>query len=210
MVIVTSKGSLEKLEKKVFDPQWLRPVLDDVSDGFLLETGERIVYINNAYASFLLYRPHEVVTRDVSFFIAPDDAPRLLFYSRKRAKNETAPRNYDFVARRKDESHIRLDATISVSFVDHRMMIAAIARPAAEQHAGDEIADPRRDSLSVRELEVMEAILAGKRVKEIACDLNVDAKTVATHRSRMLKKLEIADNRELFRYAVRHRLVDWR
>ena len=211
MVVITTQRSLQKLEKKFFDPQWLRPVLDDVAHGFLLETSERIVYINRAYAAFLQYRPQEVVTRDISFFIAQEDASRLLQYSRRRASHKAAPDAYEFIARRKDDTPVRIEATVTVSLVEHRVMIAAIARPAAAQPAVPHVTVPHplTQTLSPRELEVMEAILAGKRIKEVAAALNVDARTVATHRARMLAKLQIADNRELFQFAVRHRLVQW-
>lgn len=62
--------------------------------------------------------------------------------------------------------------------------------------------------LSPRELEVLSGMLAGKRMKEIAFELGLSDKTVATHRFRILRKLELRDNRELFLYAIRHNLID--
>ena len=55
----------------------------------------------------------------------------------------------------------------------------------------------------------MEMILAGKRIKEIALSLDVDSKTISTHRARLLRKLNLMDNRALFQYALRHRIIDW-
>ena len=55
----------------------------------------------------------------------------------------------------------------------------------------------------------MVRILAGKGTKEIAVELEMSDKTVATHRGRLLKKLNLHSSRDLFVYAVRHRLVDW-
>lgn len=63
--------------------------------------------------------------------------------------------------------------------------------------------------LSQREMEVLSRILAGKGTKEIAMELDVSDKTVATHRGRLLKKLNLHSSHDLFVYAVRHRLVDW-
>ena len=63
--------------------------------------------------------------------------------------------------------------------------------------------------LSKREMEVLSRILDGKGTKEIAMELDVSGKTVATHRGRMLKKLNLRSSRDLFVYAVRYRLVDW-
>ncbi|HVT02718.1 MAG TPA: response regulator transcription factor [Thermoanaerobaculia bacterium] len=68
---------------------------------------------------------------------------------------------------------------------------------------------PPAQSLTPREREIMMSIIRGKRIKEIAAGLDISDKTVATHRARLLKKLNLSDNRELFQYALRHGLADW-
>ncbi len=64
------------------------------------------------------------------------------------------------------------------------------------------------DALSERERQVMRMIIDGKRVKEIAFELAVSDSTVATHRSRLMKKMKFRDNRDIFRYALRHGMID--
>ena len=61
--------------------------------------------------------------------------------------------------------------------------------------------------LSPREREVMNMILEGRRLKEIAAVLDISVKTVTTHRSRLLRKLSLEDNLGLYRYGVRHGLI---
>ena len=61
--------------------------------------------------------------------------------------------------------------------------------------------------LSPRETQVMSMMLAGKRLKEIASDLDISVKTVTTHRARLLRKLNLEDNLGLFRYGVRNGLL---
>lgn len=63
--------------------------------------------------------------------------------------------------------------------------------------------------LSPRELEIMLGLVRGKRPKEIAVDLSISEKTVATHRARVLKKLAVEDNRQLLLYALKAGLTDW-
>jgi DNA-binding CsgD family transcriptional regulator len=63
--------------------------------------------------------------------------------------------------------------------------------------------------LSPREREVMLRLVAGQRLKEIAHELALSVKTVATHRQRLLRKLDLPDNRALYRYALREGLLDW-
>ena len=61
--------------------------------------------------------------------------------------------------------------------------------------------------LSRREAEVMDMILSGKRLKEIAAVLDISVKTVTTHRSRLLRKLNLEDNLGLYRYGIRNGLI---
>jgi DNA-binding CsgD family transcriptional regulator len=61
--------------------------------------------------------------------------------------------------------------------------------------------------LSPREAEILNMILAGQRLKEIAATLNISVKTVTTHRSRLLRKLGLEDNLGLYRYGVRNGLI---
>ena len=64
----------------------------------------------------------------------------------------------------------------------------------------------RRESanhLTGREREVTQLLAEGKSVKEIGDTLSVSAKTVETHKNRVMKKLEIASIAELTKWAIR-------
>ena len=61
--------------------------------------------------------------------------------------------------------------------------------------------------LSRREREVMNMMLEGKRLKEIAAILEISVKTVTTHRARLMRKLHVEDNLGLYRYGVRNGLI---
>jgi len=62
--------------------------------------------------------------------------------------------------------------------------------------------------LSDREYQVLCMIASGKTVGKIAEELNLSVKTVSTYRARILEKLEMANNAELTRYAIKANLVD--
>ena len=68
-------------------------------------------------------------------------------------------------------------------------------------------ADNAHGRLSRREREVMSMMLEGRRLKEIAANLDISVKTVTTHRSRLLKKLGLDDNLGLYRYGIRNGLI---
>jgi DNA-binding NarL/FixJ family response regulator len=67
--------------------------------------------------------------------------------------------------------------------------------------------DAAHGRLSRREKEVMSMMLEGQRLKEIAVNLDISVKTVTTHRSRLMKKLSVEDNLQLYRYGIRNGLI---
>jgi DNA-binding NarL/FixJ family response regulator len=58
------------------------------------------------------------------------------------------------------------------------------------------------DRLSDRELEVLELIGKGREVREIAKELHLSPKTVETHRTHIKEKLNLANARQVARFAV--------
>ena len=75
------------------------------------------------------------------------------------------------------------------------------ARPPAD------IADDELDRLSARELEVMRLIARGYSYKEVAKELFISIKTVETHVSAVLRKLQLSSRHELTRWAAERRLL---
>lgn len=63
------------------------------------------------------------------------------------------------------------------------------------------------DRLSARELEVMRLIARGYSYKEVARELFISVKTVETHVSAVLRKLQVSSRHELTRWATDRRLL---
>jgi len=61
--------------------------------------------------------------------------------------------------------------------------------------------------LTAREREVVQLIAEGNSNKKIAYLLSISVKTVETHRSASMRKLDIHSTAELVRYAVRNKLI---
>lgn len=70
-----------------------------------------------------------------------------------------------------------------------------------------DIADDELDRLSARELEVMRLIARGYSYKEVAKELFISIKTVETHVSAVLRKLQLSSRHELTRWAAERRLL---
>jgi DNA-binding NarL/FixJ family response regulator len=79
-------------------------------------------------------------------------------------------------------------------------VLDAFAGGAAEQD--DEI-----DRLTPREREVMRLIARGYTYREVATELVLSIKTVETHVSAVLRKLQLSDRRELAKWASARRLI---
>lgn len=72
----------------------------------------------------------------------------------------------------------------------------------------DRASKPAHEILSDREYEIMCMIAAGKTLTEVARELSLSINTISTHRSRLLKKMNLRTNAELTYYAFQNRLVD--
>jgi two-component system invasion response regulator UvrY len=64
------------------------------------------------------------------------------------------------------------------------------------------------EQLSDRELQVLQLIVGGRSVNDIAARLNLSPKTVSTHKTRLLEKMNLSNQAELIRYAIAHGLSD--
>ncbi len=63
-------------------------------------------------------------------------------------------------------------------------------------------------SLSDREFEVFRMLVGGTTITDIADALHLSVKTVSTHKTRVLQKMNMASTAELVRYALENRLLD--
>jgi len=79
-------------------------------------------------------------------------------------------------------------------------MLALQAMPQAET--------PLHTTLSDREYQVFQSLVAGQLVTDIAERLHLSVKTVSTHKARLLQKMNMQSQAELVRYAVEHKLFE--
>jgi DNA-binding NarL/FixJ family response regulator len=66
----------------------------------------------------------------------------------------------------------------------------------------------RRSRLTSREREIVQLLSEGKSSKEVASSLGISVKTAETHRTNIMRKLDIHSVSELVRYAVRNEIVE--
>jgi DNA-binding NarL/FixJ family response regulator len=85
--------------------------------------------------------------------------------------------------------------------------LAGFVLDAFAQRGDVVIRDPELDQLTQREREVLRLLARGYAYKEIAAELFISVKTVETHVSSVLRKLQLSNRYELSRWASDRRLV---
>jgi DNA-binding NarL/FixJ family response regulator len=83
----------------------------------------------------------------------------------------------------------------------------AATGPTPSAPAADPATDPGLDLLSAREREVMQLLARGYTYREIGGRLFISVKTVESHASNVLRKLQLSNRNELTRWAATNRLL---
>jgi two-component system invasion response regulator UvrY len=88
-----------------------------------------------------------------------------------------------------------------------RYVSAELAETLASVLAGDR-GGPPHERLTDREFEVLRALASGRQVSQVARGMCLSVKTVSTHRTRILQKMNMKTNAELTHYAIKNHLVE--
>jgi DNA-binding NarL/FixJ family response regulator len=104
---------------------------------------------------------------------------------------------------------------------DSELLVAAIRRVAkGGVHISDKVAElmvrgirptdrPQpHNLLSDREYQVFNMLVMGRSLTEIGAELSLSVKTISTHKTHILHKMNLSSAAELIRYAVAHNLAD--
>ncbi|HEY2175298.1 MAG TPA: response regulator transcription factor [Mycobacteriales bacterium] len=85
--------------------------------------------------------------------------------------------------------------------------LAGFVLDAFTDRNGTPVVDPEFDSLTARERDVLRLLARGYSYKEIAGQLFISVKTVETHVSSVLRKLQLSNRHQLTRWASDRRIV---
>ena len=87
-----------------------------------------------------------------------------------------------------------------------RYVSPALAEKLASGLAPDRARAPH-ETLSDREYRVLWLLASGKPISQIAQEMFLSPSTISTYRTRILRKLGLANNAQLVQYAVQHQLI---
>ena len=110
----------------------------------------------------------------------------------------------------KDAAARDLLGAIRAVYQGEAVLSPAIIRLVIEDYLrwGDIRAEDTSDGLTPREREVLQLIAEGYTNKEMAEILSLSVKTIQSHRTNLMSKLDLHDRGELIKYAIQKKIID--
>jgi DNA-binding NarL/FixJ family response regulator len=103
-----------------------------------------------------------------------------------------------------------LVSAIRAVYNGEAVLSPAITRLLLEDYLNHDLHNEKDDpnALSSREREVLQLIAEGRTSREIAEILNLSVKTVQSHRTNLMQKLDLHDRGELIKYAIQKKIIE--
>lgn len=102
----------------------------------------------------------------------------------------------------------------SAEIIGRAVMQVGCGRPYVNQHLAEQLAlalfpapASTHQGLSARELQVFKMLAQGKSVSGIAEQLGLSVKTISTHKTRLMQRMQLGSISELVQYALAHGLI---
>jgi DNA-binding NarL/FixJ family response regulator len=108
----------------------------------------------------------------------------------------------------KSEAVRDLDRAMQSVEKNRPFLSPAVTRLIVGHFAKKSAALPSPASVTPRELEVLKLLALGQSCKEAAATLGISPKTLAVHRSSIMRKLELRTYSDLIQFAIRHQIID--
>ena len=106
----------------------------------------------------------------------------------------------------KESANAELVLAIQKVLTGRKYISASLAEKLAD-NAGDKSDKALHESLSDREMQVLQMLASGKTVSEVGIEISLSVNTISTYRARLLEKLSLNNNAELTRYALDNGMV---
>jgi hypothetical protein len=166
-----------------------------------------IVAVNAAFCDLTGYGREEIVGRNCRFLAGPGTEPSAQAILR-RSVAEGRPALVELTNYRKDGSAF-LNAVMVAPVIGDTGELAYFLGSQMDIGSGPGLSTPRRQqseqrvrTLTPRQLQVLEHMIAGYRNKQIAGFLAIDEKTVKMHRASLLTRLGAGSSAEAVRIGV--------
>lgn len=105
------------------------------------------------------------------------------------------------------KSQVANDLLLAIRQVSRGQVYLSPGVSSAVMEAYHSKSEKCKNPLTSRERQVLQLIAEGKSTKDVASLLGISVKTVESHRTRLMQKLDIHETASLVMYAVRHGIV---
>lgn len=181
------------------------PIASVITDARLADNP--IVAVNRAFCDLTGYQRDEIVGRNCRFLAGPDTEPAAQAILRQ-AVAQGRPALVELTNHRKDGSAFA-NAVMVAPVIGEGGELAYFLGSQMDVGAGSGLSAPRRQraealvrSITPRQRQVLEHMIAGYRNKQIAGFLAIDEKTVKMHRASLLNRLGVGSSAEAIRTGV--------
>ncbi|HEU0135283.1 MAG TPA: PAS domain-containing protein [Allosphingosinicella sp.] len=204
---VTAFGSIDRLEgtEGLLASIDHSPIASVITDARLPDNP--IVVVNRAFCELTGYEREEIVGRNCRFLAGADTEPDGS-EALRRAVAEGRPALVQLTNYRRDGSRF-MNAVMIAPVMGEDGEIAYFLGTQMDVGRGSTLSAPRRQkaealvrTLTPRQLQVLEHMIAGYRNKQIAGFLEIDEKTVKMHRASLLTRLKVGSSAEAIRIGV--------
>ncbi len=112
----------------------------------------------------------------------------------------------------KDTSSDELIGAIRDAYIGKAILGPDIARKLMAEWQDEPAEEPHREDLTEREVEILQQMALGKTNQDIANELVLSERTVRTHVTNILAKLDLSNRTQAVLYAIRHGIahIDYR
>lgn len=180
-----------------------------ITDAFDAENP--IIYVNPAFEALTGYNESEIVGRNCRF-LQNDDTDQKSVQSLRAAISEGCPcrvllRNYrksgQLFWNELSISPVKDGDGVVTNFIGFQNDVTS--RIGQEKRTWDELAE-RIESLTPRQRQILDSLVAGEGIKQVASNLSISHKTAEMHRTNLLDKMKVPDVASLVRLMLTNRL----
>lgn len=107
----------------------------------------------------------------------------------------------------KDAAPLELEFALQAVMQGETYLSPRVSSQVVQSYIRPPDAESGRETLTIRQREILKAIATGRTTKQIAYDLGLSIKTIETHRAQIMERLNIHDVAGLVRFSIRIGLI---
>jgi two-component system, sensor histidine kinase and response regulator len=122
-----------------YGEEWYRIAIENSNDGIALVKGDKLQYVNRKYLDMFGYgSPEEMVGKEISMSVHPDDRERVLELNRGRQSGHSVPSSYEFKGITKEHEIIYVEVSAVKTIYNNEPVSLAFLRDVTGRKKAEE------------------------------------------------------------------------